>query len=290
VSRLNILVAFPYWTPRLDPLFQIVRDELDLLIDSGAFTAAQSGKAIRLDDYLSFIDGLSVKPWRYFTLDVIGDPEGTRHNFDEARRRGYSPVPIFTPGETLEALEEYYDRSDLVGIGGLVTAKLNGINPKAFLKRTLRAAGDRHTHLLGLTSVNALKSIKPYSCDSSNWESGSRFGNVAVYVGQGRFESITKKSFAAEKPPDHVLRAIEALGFDPYLLLKRENWHGGRSCARYIGCASWVAASLDIERNLGTKLFLAASAAKAMIVGAYLYQTTGSWQGFEPWSDNWRPC
>jgi hypothetical protein len=70
-------MAFPYIKPDVLRFFQERRNELRILIDSGAFTAWKSGKTISVDDYCKFIESLPVKPWRYFTLDVVGDPKGT---------------------------------------------------------------------------------------------------------------------------------------------------------------------------------------------------------------------
>lgn len=118
--RLNVLVAYPYATPQVVEQLRQCGPDLRFLLDSGAFTAWKAGKPIELDDYCRFLEALPVKPWRYFALDVIGDPHGTMRNYEAMLRRGFSPVPIFTRGEDPSVLEDYYKTSDVVGIGGLV--------------------------------------------------------------------------------------------------------------------------------------------------------------------------
>lgn len=76
-QRANVLVAFPYWQDEIARLMQAHPDTFRLLIDSGAFTAWKAGKSIALDDYCRFLEALPAAPWRYFTLDVIGNPDAT---------------------------------------------------------------------------------------------------------------------------------------------------------------------------------------------------------------------
>ena len=77
---MNVLMAYPYLTPPALKFWRDNQDSIDMLVDSGAFTAWKSGNPIQLDDYCRFLDGLEMKPWRYFALDVIGDPAATEKN------------------------------------------------------------------------------------------------------------------------------------------------------------------------------------------------------------------
>lgn len=75
--KLNFLVAYPYCKP---DVFEVLKNQTlpyRFLLDSGAFTAHNAGKVITLDDYCRFIEAMPVKPWRYFQLDVVGDPDKT---------------------------------------------------------------------------------------------------------------------------------------------------------------------------------------------------------------------
>ncbi len=87
--KLNVLVAYPYWKKEMTSVVQSMPDTMRLLIDSGAFTAWRSGKPIDKKDYADFIDNLSIKPWRYFSLDVIGDAKRTQENLDRLIQKGY---------------------------------------------------------------------------------------------------------------------------------------------------------------------------------------------------------
>jgi len=247
-------------------------DSVRFVLDSGAFTSWRSGKEIHLDDYCKFIEGLRITPWRYFTLDVIGNPEATMKNYQRMIDRGFSPVPIFTRGEDPSILEEYYKTSDVVGVGGLVGTSGN----KGFVKGVMEIIGSRRVHWLGFTNMNFLKHFKPYMCDSSSWESAARYGQMRLYMGRGKFRAIGKSSFV-NKPDPEILERIHELGVDPYKLAKEENWQGGRSTSRELAALSGVRLSMDVEKNLGTKFFLATAAicGAELVTEAYELFTKG---------------
>lgn len=257
--RLNVLVAYPYLNAQMIELLSKCGPWLRFTLDSGAFTAWKAGKPIQLDDYCRFLEGLPIKPWRYFTLDVIGDPEGTMRNYETMLARGFKPVPIFTRGEDPSVLEEFYKTSDVVGIGGLVGTPGN----RGFVKGIMRHVRDRMVHWLGFTDLDFIKVYRPFMCDSSTWESGARYGALKLYMGNANFLTIKKPQFQS-RPPQAVLDRIRQLGVDPYRLAKLDEWHGGSSASRTLCARSCVALSVDVERQTGTKMFLALAIAQAL--------------------------
>lgn len=253
---LNLLMAYPYVKPDVLRFFRERKDELRILIDSGAFTAWKAGTTISVDDYCKFIEALPVKPWRYFTLDVVGDPKGTVQNYEIMLKRGFKPVPIFTRGEDPSHLDEYYKTSDVVGIGGLVGTDKN----KGFVKGIMKKVNGRKVHWLGFTNLAFLKVFKPYMADSSTWEMGARFASCSLYLGRGLpIVQITKPSLQKQLRNPQIIQAIESYGFNPNDLLKKENWNGGRSITRRLGAKSMRKLSDDVGKNIGTNLFLAAA-------------------------------
>lgn len=256
---LNLLVAFPYVNPGILRLLVQNKERVRFLLDSGAFTAWKSGKPIKLDDYCRFIESLPVKPWRYFVLDVIGDAHGTLKNYETMLKRGFKPVPIFTRGEDPSVLEDYYKTSDVVGVGGLVGTSGN----TGFVNGIMKKIGSRRCHWLGFTRFNFMKHYRPYMCDSSSWESGARFATFHLYMGGGRTKAVKKSQFAS-RPPDELVRAIASYGYNARDLAKGENWRGGYSTNRCLNGASAVRMSLDVQKNLGTLFFSAATTEHAV--------------------------
>jgi hypothetical protein len=258
-NKLNILVAYPYMKPPVIEILKNNQEHVRFLLDSGAFTAWKSGKPIELDDYCKFIEGLPFKPWRYFTLDKIGDAEGSYKNYEIMLRRGFTPIPIFTRGENILMVDEYYKTSDVLGVGGLVGTSGN----KGFVKGIMAKIGDRKAHWLGFTEKNFVAHYKPYMCDSSSWEGGARFGSFSLYAGGGKYISLNRKDFT-EKPSLDICKKLKDYDVDVYDLAKESNWHGGRSINRILNARSAVKASLDIEKKLGTKQFCACTTGLAL--------------------------
>ncbi len=254
--KLNLLVAYPYARQSEISFITENIERIRMVIDSGAFTAWKLGKPIQLDDYCKFIETLPFKPWRYFTLDVIGDPAATLKNYRTMLDRGFKPVPIFTRGEDPSVIEEYYKTSDVVGIGGLVGTEKN----KGFVKGIMRVVGQRRVHLLGFTNLAFLKVFKPYMADSSSWEMGARYASCPLYLGGGQpLVSIRKPTVHAQLKEPRIREAIQRCGIDPDEFLDEDKWKGGYSVTRRIGARSMVRLSLDVAEHLGVKLFLAAT-------------------------------
>lgn len=256
MSKLRLLVAYPYMAKSVMDLLVKREEEIQLLLDSGAFTAWKAGREINVHEYIKFIKNLPVKPWKYFALDVIGNAEATRTNYQLMLDAGLKPIPIFTRGENPDILDEYYKTSDVVGIGGLVGTQGN----KGFVKGIMGLVGDRRVHLLGFTGLDFLKAYRPYMADSSSWEMGARFAACPLYLGKGRpLVSLRKGTIVKQLQDPLIVEAIEAIKLNPSDFLKNDNWAGGRSIARITGARSMRRYSDDIYDNLGTNLFLAAS-------------------------------
>jgi hypothetical protein len=252
---LNVLVAFPYMKAGpISTLTQYV-GSYRLLLDSGAFTAWKSGSPISLDDYCRFIETCPVPLWRYLSLDVIGDEHASLQNYELMRTRGFNPVPVFTRGADVAALNYYYQTSDLVAIGGLVKAP----NAERYINGIMRHVAGRKVHLLGYTKKTMIKAHRPYSCDSSGWEGGARYGSLDLYMGRGQWATLKRSDFLA-KPSDDIQQRIRFYGAEPRDLGLAKSWSGGVSPLRYLCAASAAAMSIDYEKHMNVLSFSAIAA------------------------------
>lgn len=234
--------------------------QVNWLVDSGAFTAWKASKPIKLDDYCRFIESLPFEPFRYFALDVIGNPEQTFNNYQVMLRRGFKPVPVFTRGDDTSVLDHYYETSDLVAIGGLVGTYKN----KGYVKHIMKHIGERKVHLLGFADLDYLKVYKPYSCDSSSLEGGARYGQLSLFCEKtGKFYG-TKKTDFQNPPSKKISDLIWSYGTSPRTLSKSESWNGGESISRALNFRSYIRASLCLNRKLGTNYFLALAQSQAV--------------------------
>lgn len=235
------------------------KDDIRLLLDSGAFTAWKTGKPIALDDYCKFLEALPIEPFRYFMLDVVGDPDATLKNYETMLKRGFKPVPIFTRGAEVSMLNRYYKTSDCVGIGGLVGTR----GSPGFVNGIMEHVRERKVHLLGFNRIEYLKIYKPYSCDSTNFLRAQKYGWLDVYLGYGEMVHLIRRKMHT-KPEQRVLDRIASYGFDPYELRNEQAWRGTRTGA-LVPYYSWVNFSLDAERDISTLVFLACASSDVPI-------------------------
>lgn len=143
-------------------------EDMDVLVDSGAFSAFKSSKPITLDEYRAFLD--FAKPTRFITLDVIGDWRATMENLRELEAYGHQPIPVWHPQDPWELLGEMTATYSLVALGGLVP-----LTPTA-RRATLRRVFGEHPHAyhdLGIGSPKLLRAFPWASCDSASWDVNS---------------------------------------------------------------------------------------------------------------------
>jgi hypothetical protein len=185
------------------------KQEVEMMLDSGAFAAWSKGNDVSIDDYIEYIqDHLDVIE-TYINLDVIPGRLGkttTPNDIEEAASkswdnlkymedRGLSPMPVFHFGERLYWLERMLGEGyDYIGLGGLARGKGPEVRQnwldKIFTKLT---TSDGHpiikTHGFGLTAVSLLFRYPWYSCDSTSWMLEPAYGGIFVppYV-NGEFD------------------------------------------------------------------------------------------------------
>lgn len=259
-QKLNILVAYPYMEDKIK-LINENKHLIRFVLDSGAFTAWKANKKIELDDYCKFIERLPFKPWKYFTLDVVGNPDATLKNYEIMLRRGFKPIPIFTRGEDIKAIDEYYKTSDIVGIGGLVGTPGN----KGFVKGIMKIIGNRKVHWLGFVHLDFIKQYKPYMCDSSTWSAAPRYGRITFYVGGDEKVIITQKNVYDQ----NIKKILKDKNIDVMDSAKKDAWRlFGRKKSFLKSCTinGSLRLSLDIEKTFKTYMFLAIAIGDSYLV------------------------
>ena len=267
--KLNILVAFPYFSKKIyEKLMELDPSTFRLIVDSGAFTAWNTGKQISLDDYAKFLKSIP-SHWDYkaVQLDVYGDPEQTYINYMRMLDMGYADImPVFTRGDSLERLEEFYSYTDYIMFGGIAIGGQNTNYVKWFCEMNK----GRHAHWVGFVNVPFIKHYKPYSVDSSSIKSSARFGNLQIYAGNGNLKSINKKEFS-NIPSDNVIEMLKKHGLTLSQILLLQNnqaWSSNAKAFKYKsqnGIASFITylghtkRAIEVEKNLGTKIYQALS-------------------------------
>lgn len=183
---LDALISYHYY--RSDNAVQKLVDtgRLNMIGDSGAFSAYTQGATISMPEYAEWVRKWQPHLYWVASLDVLGDPEATWRNWVELRERyGLNLVPTLHVGTPMKWLDAYAREGvDFVGLGGgLTTGATDGIRWSA---RTLLYARREHPqmrfHGWGISKRAALDNIPFYSADSSGTLGvGYRFGRLRLF-------------------------------------------------------------------------------------------------------------
>lgn len=172
-----------------------LKNEVNIFLDSGAFSALTQGIEIDINQYIDFIkkhlDVLEV----YANLDFIPgkntasskkiSAEKTLQNQRIMEEAGLSPLPCFHVGEPLEYLEYYIKNYDYIALGGMVGKQKSTLIPWLDMVFEKYICGKNgmpkvKVHGFGLTSLPLMLRYPWYSVDSTSWVMTGRTG--AVYV------------------------------------------------------------------------------------------------------------
>jgi hypothetical protein len=234
-------------------------DKFNVILDSGAFTAFNTGRTIALDEYIAFIKDMPFKVEFYFTLDSIGNPIQTERNLDKLRADGFHPVPVFTRGQTKEDYLRYA-KGGLVGIGGIAGTNDNFVYLRELYDKGILGPCDK-VHWLGFWDRDFVLHYRPFSCDTQSWMSAARFARGWIYENR-RLVSFDRNSY--DSPA--VVRYCARWGIDHRELRLDKNWRWDK---RKAGLSQVIQALAAIEyvkmirRKLGTTIYLACSGNQA---------------------------
>jgi hypothetical protein len=196
---------------------EIVAREVELIMDSGAFSAWNIGAEILLDDYIAYcLDRLDVVDY-FVNLDVI--PSAATNRGSTSQSRGVSPhpynpdtpqiieaaakqgwknlmrmvdagipknqlIPVFHQGENFKWLEKMLDLFEYVGLSPAndkTTAE-----KRSWLDNCMSWVTDRNGrpivkfHGFAVTSFRLMMRYPWYSVDSASWVTVGRHGQIYV--------------------------------------------------------------------------------------------------------------
>lgn len=164
--------------------------------DSGAFSAFTSGSEVDREEFHEWADRWSDSLFWVASLDVIGDPEGTRANWEAARRDGLSLVPTLHYGASTDALGWYVEQgADLIGLGGMVPYSSEPDRLMRWLVPMFKWVRDHAPHVRfhgwGISHPRLVDRLPWWSTDSSGFSSVFRFGTLRLWLPhRERFVSV----------------------------------------------------------------------------------------------------
>lgn len=152
----------------------------DWVLDSGAFSAHNSGIEIKLQDYIDRCKQLMAEDpqlTEIFALDVIGDWRAGLANCKEMWRQGIPAIPCYHPGrdEPLDVLAGLAKDYPKIAIGGLVGVKKQ--HKERLVGQCFARAWPCRIHGFGMSGEDMVMKYPFDSVDASNWEIGPcRYG------------------------------------------------------------------------------------------------------------------
>ena len=187
---LRILLSYYYFADMdLGRFFEerLGGQPVDIMADSGAFSAWTLGDSVSIDDYAEWLNRWGSMFSCAAALDVIGDPVASREQTDDLRARvtsGVEIVPVFHSNDGgYEHLERIFaDGYTYVGISPCGPLYSNPALMRAWLAECfrLRPAGVRY-HGFGVTGWRTIREFPFYSVDSSSWAAGFRYANLQLF-------------------------------------------------------------------------------------------------------------
>lgn len=172
----------------------------DWVIDSGAFSAHNSGVQIKLQDYIDCCKQLMKDDptlTEIYALDVIGDWKGSLANTETMWAAGVPAIPCFHVGEPWDALKAMARDYPKIAFGGV--AQIGSKKALAWAGQCFSRVWPKKVHGFAMCSEKAVMALPFHSVDSTSWERGPcQFGNWRAFGGQRVSVRGSKQNLRAE--------------------------------------------------------------------------------------------
>lgn len=274
-TPLNILISFAYLgkNERFKELaFTSHRKgEINLMIDSGAFTAYNAKgnfDFITLDNYCNFLQKHQHECDKYVMLDVLRNEKASKANYEEMLRRGLNPMFVLT---MYDNDMDYFRHAvghnpDCCIAGGSVTKGL--WIQKRFQTAYKASNGKAQIHGLAYVTYPNMLRLPLASVDSSSWKAGAlRFGNFCYFDGGMKttdIDTIRKK----RKVPAKLAYILERCNVNVSDFLNSSN-HRGTNIQNMVSTLSYLEYQKFCYKR-GLRLFLAVSDYKDLLKILYI--------------------
>lgn len=158
-------------------------DFRDWVMDSGAFSAHQSGTKIDLMQYIDICKQrleLDKQLTEVFALDVIGDWKASLRNTEIMWEHGVPAIPCYHAGEPESILIGLSKDYPKIALGG-VAKKMSSVKLK-WAEQCFARVWPCKIHGFGFSQESALARLPFHSVDATTWEiSPCRFGRWVSY-------------------------------------------------------------------------------------------------------------
>jgi len=238
--------------------------QIQIMIDSGAFSAWRLNKTVDLKKYCDFL--LANQDWihSYVNLDVIkpGNPEtAAKEGFDNLlymRSRGLNPIPVYHIAEDISWLYRMLDLGcNYIGLAATSLDARNATDDWYAMawSRLVNNQGNPivKVHAFGDTRLKLLTKYPWASADSSTWINGQKYG--VMLLPNGKRVSYRQKldssasmqdiDLLSELDQEQFNRILKELNLDRNSLGERKSREG--IVARPYICARFY---VEIEKQI----------------------------------------
>lgn len=232
-DRVPYFLESYHYIGRQSALDKIRRDNVQVFLDSGAYSAFTKGVEVDLKAYCRYIlenDDIIVKDGGVrcaSVLDSIGNPLQTWENQQAMERLGAAPLPCYHYGDDERYLEYYISHYEYITIGGMVPISNKQLEywlDRIWATYLTDSSGTPRCkiHGFGLTSLQLIEDYPWHSVDSSAWVLRAANGIIMIPNVGAFFVSNNSPSRQNEGQHvnsmlpayrDTIIQAVEGAGF-----------------------------------------------------------------------------
>lgn len=289
-TPLNLLLSFAYGAknPVLNAEFFAMSKsgEANVMIDSGAFSAfgSKGFGHVTLDNYCKYLEQFGDLSQKYVMLDVIGNHEASKKNYEVMVERGFKPMFVFTLNDN----DYGYVKDTLkvckhVCVAGGAATKGDWLIQR--YQRTMKMTDDKaRIHGLAFVTYPRMLQCKLESVDSSTWTfAAQKFGRYQIFYPTEGMRQLSRNELAMKlKHGDQKARSIaDALRITPKMLMTDDYQRGDNSLVLYFSCRS----NLEMQRycyRRGLRYFFALGSPSQLAALQYVHRhwENPSYEGF----------
>lgn len=199
----NFLLSFAINKRFFEMFYQEGKNRI--MIDSGAFSAWNSGAVIDREEYLAYLKTLPAEVLK-INLDVIPQTGSSREekescceqsfqNFLYLSKRVENVLPVHHYGEHIDWARKMLDHTDYICISP-ANDTAEAVKRQYFGYIWEHLDFSVKTHVLGYSSMSGIKMFPFYSTDSISYKSAHMSGSVTITRADGKAMSISMKDYA----------------------------------------------------------------------------------------------
>lgn len=166
----NLLLSYYYFKHKsMKEVIESLGYRPNIMLDSGAYSAFNSGKEINIHQYMEYIRENEEYLEKYISCDIMKNAEGTFDRFVYMQEQGFKPVPVFHYGTDETWLDKYYEMGErFVALGSTVPEPRKRLI-RMWINELVVKYHNLNFHVLGTSRRDIIDYCDVLSCDSTGW-------------------------------------------------------------------------------------------------------------------------